>query len=84
MLGGPLATASGLVFIAAGPDHRLRAFDIETGHELWRASLPASAQASAMSYRSRRGGRQFIVIAAGGHAEMQSKLGDYVVAFALP
>ncbi|MFI5311226.1 MAG: pyrroloquinoline quinone-dependent dehydrogenase [Gemmatimonadales bacterium] len=84
MLGGPLVTASGLVFIAAGPDHRLRAFDVETGRELWRASLPASAQASAMSYRARRGGRQLIVIAAGGHAEMQSRLGDYVVAFALP
>ncbi|MFI5245418.1 MAG: pyrroloquinoline quinone-dependent dehydrogenase [Gemmatimonadales bacterium] len=83
-LGGPLATAGGLVFIAAAMDHTLRAFDIETGRDLWHASLPASAQATPMSYRARTGGKQFIVIAAGGHQEMRSKLGDYIVAFALP
>jgi len=83
-LGGPLATAGGLVFIAAAMDHMLRAFDIETGRQLWNASLPASAQATPMSYRARAGGKQFIVISAGGHQEMHSKLGDYLVAFTLP
>jgi quinoprotein glucose dehydrogenase len=83
-LGGPLATAGGLVFIAAAMDHTLRAFDIETGRELWHKTLPASAQATPMSYRARAGGKQFIVISAGGHQEMHSKLGDYIVAFALP
>jgi quinoprotein glucose dehydrogenase len=83
-LGGPLATAGGLVFIAAAMDHTLRAFDIETGRELWHATLPASAQATPMSYRTRIGGKQFIVISAGGHQEMHSKLGDYIVAFTLP
>ena len=83
-LGGPLATAGGVVFIAAAMDHTLRAFDIETGRELWHASLPASAQATPMSYRARVGGKQFIVISAGGHQEMHSRLGDYIVAFTLP
>jgi quinoprotein glucose dehydrogenase len=83
-LGGPLATAGGLVFIAAAMDHTLRAFDTETGHQLWHFTLPASAQATPMSYRARVGGKQFVVIAAGGHQEMHSKLGDYIVAFTLP
>src|SRR6185437_4512922 len=66
-LGGPLVTAGGLVFIAAAMDHQLRAFDTETGRMLWEAELPASAQATPMTYRVRENGRQFIVIAAGGH-----------------
>jgi glucose dehydrogenase len=51
---------------------------------LWSAALPASAQATPMTYRASRGGRQYIVIAAGGHAVMGSALGDYLIAFALP
>ena len=83
-LGGPLATAGGLVFIASTMDHTLRAFDVDTGREVWSAALPASAQATPMTYRARAGGKQFIVIAAGGHKEMGTKLGDYLIAFALP
>jgi quinoprotein glucose dehydrogenase len=81
-VGGPIVTASGLVFIAAASDDKLRAFDVRTGRELWQASLPAGGQATPMTYVA--GGRQFVVIAAGGHAKMGSKFGDAVVAFALP
>jgi quinoprotein glucose dehydrogenase len=83
-LGGPLVTAGGLVFIAATMDHQLRAFDTENGKQVWETQLPASAQASPMSYRVRPDGRQFIVIAAGGHHLMRTKLGDYLIAYALP
>jgi quinoprotein glucose dehydrogenase len=82
-LGGPIATASGVIFIAAAMDNYLRAFDVETGEELWRARLPAGGQATPMTYRS-RDGRQFIVVAAGGHGRGGTKLGDHIVAFALP
>jgi quinoprotein glucose dehydrogenase len=83
-MGGPIATASGLVFIGAAMDGYLRAFAIETGAELWRAHLPAGGQATPMTYRLRRDGRQFVVIAAGGHGTLGTQLGDAVVAFALP
>jgi len=82
-LGGSLVTAGGLVFVAAARDSTLRAFDVETGTVLWSAELPASAQATPMTYRSATG-KQFIVIAAGGHSALRSKMGDYVVAFSLP
>lgn len=80
--GGPLTTASGLIFIGAAMDNYLRAFDVETGNELWKARLPAGGQATPMSYMWK--GRQYVVIAAGGHARAGSKLGDYVIAYALP
>ena len=83
-LGGPLVTAGGLVFIAAAMDHQLRAFDTETGRMVWEAELPASAQATPMTYRVRENGRQFIVIAAGGHHMMHTRQGDYLIAYALP
>jgi quinoprotein glucose dehydrogenase len=80
-LGGPLVTGGGLVFLAAALDNRLRAFDSDTGAEIWSHELPASAQASPMTYSA--GGKQYVVIAAGGHGKLGSKQGDYVVAFAL-
>lgn len=81
-LGGPLVTAGNLVFLAAAMDDYLRAFDLDTGEELWRGRLPAGGQATPMSYESE--GRQFVVIAAGGHGRMGKPPGDTVVAFALP
>ena len=81
-LGGPIVTASGLVFIAAGiTDDRLRAFDTETGKRLWEVKLPAGGQATPMTYSI--AGRQYLVIAAGGY-KGDSTRGDYVVAYALP
>ncbi len=82
--GGPIVTAPGLIFIAGAMDDYLRAFSTETGEELWRGRLPAGGQATPMTYRVRPDGRQYVVIAAGGHALMQTRLGDAVVAFALP
>ena len=83
-MGGPLATASGLVFIGAAMDDYLRAFDAETGEELWKGRLPAGGQATPLTYRVSESGKQYVVIAAGGHGKMGTKLGDPVVAFALP
>lgn len=80
-LGGPTITASGLVFIAASLDDRLRAFDINTGEKLWEVTLPAGGQATPMTYSIN--GRQYLVIAAGGYKDASTR-GDYVVAYALP
>jgi quinoprotein glucose dehydrogenase len=83
-LGGAIATAGGLVFVAAAMDDYLRAFDIETGKELWKGRLPAGGQATPMTYRVSPSGRQYVVIAAGGHGRLGTTRGDHVVAFALP
>jgi len=83
-LGGPIVTAAGLIFIASAMDNYLRAFDINTGAELWKGRLPAGGQATPMTYRLRGDGKQFVVIAAGGHGKIGTKLGDSLVAFALP
>jgi quinoprotein glucose dehydrogenase len=84
-LGGPIVTAGGLVFIAATFDPFFRAFDIETGKELWKAQLPASGHATPMTYRLAASGKQFVVIAAGGHPKIsEESLGDALVAFTLP
>jgi len=79
-LGGPIVTASGVVFIGAALDRWLRAYDIETGRELWRGPLPESGRATPMSYQL-RSGEQFVVIAVGGGDVFGT--GDYLVAFRL-
>jgi len=81
-LGGPMASAGGLVFTAAAMDNYLRAFDTETGKELWKFELPAGGQATPMTYLLK--GKQYVVIAAGGHGKLGTKQGDYVIAFTLP
>jgi quinoprotein glucose dehydrogenase len=83
-MGGPIATAGGLVFVGAAMDGYLRAFDIETGAELWRYKLPAGGQATPMTYRAGASQRQYLVISAGGHGPLGTPRGDYVIAFALP
>jgi quinoprotein glucose dehydrogenase len=82
-LGGAIVTAGGLVFIAATMDNYIRAFDVETGKEIWKAEMPASAQATPMTYSFGKSGKQFIVISAGGHGKLRTKTGDYVIAFTL-
>jgi len=82
-LGGPIVTASGLVFIGAALDHFLRAFDTQTGKELWKGALPTGGKATPMTYRAHAGGKQFVVIAAGGSNSPWGK-GDELIAFALP
>lgn len=79
--GGAIATAGNLIFIAGTVDGHLRAFNTTTGQEIWQAALPAGGQATPMSYSI--GDKQYLVIAAGGHAKMGTQLGDYVVAYAL-
>ncbi|MGO9931373.1 MAG: pyrroloquinoline quinone-dependent dehydrogenase [Steroidobacteraceae bacterium] len=80
-IGGPIVTASGLVFIAASLDGRMRAFETDSGKLKWEVKLPAGGQATPMTYSI--GGRQYVVIAAGGY-KSDSPRGDYVVAYALP
>lgn len=82
-VGGPIVTAGGIVFIGATADEKFRAFDTETGKKLWEHELPSAAMATPMTYEA--GGRQYVVIAAGGHhAYYRDKVGDTLVAFALP
>ncbi|MDP4132117.1 MAG: pyrroloquinoline quinone-dependent dehydrogenase [Bacteroidota bacterium] len=80
-LGGSIVTGGGLVFVAASMDNHLRAFDERTGALLAELSLPASAQATPMTYSV--GGKQFVLIAAGGHGKLGTKQGDFIVAFTL-
>lgn len=80
--GGGVVTASGLFFIAAATDDLLRAIDIKTGKELWQEKLPAGGQATPMVYEAN--GRQIVVINAGGHDFMETSIGDYFIAYALP
>lgn len=82
-LGGSIITKSGLVFIGATTDQYLRAYDLRSGKVLWRARLPAGAQATPMTYTG-RDGRQYVVITAGGHGALGTRYGDYTIAFALP
>ena len=80
-IGGPIVTAGGLTFIAASLDGRMRAFDSDSGKLLWEVKLPAGGQATPMTYSI--GGRQYVVIAAGGY-KSDTPRGDYLVAYSLP
>jgi len=82
-LSGPFATAGGLTFYAGTQDYYLRAFDNQSGKEVWKGRLPVGAQATPMTYLSPESGRQFVVVSAGG-ARMTTDKGDYVIAYALP
>jgi quinoprotein glucose dehydrogenase len=83
-LGGPIATAGGLVFTAGTLEGAIYAYDVQSGAQLWKGALPTSARATPMTYLG-GDGRQYLVIAAGGHGvQVGPPLGDYVVAFALP
>jgi glucose dehydrogenase len=96
-LGGSIATAGGLVFIAATNDHRFRAFDSRTGKEIWMTSLEASGNSTPITYRG-KSGKQYVVIVAGSSGRAASTIGapenaaavtkdpasDSVIAFALP
>jgi quinoprotein glucose dehydrogenase len=83
-IGGSVTTRGGLIFIGATQDQYLRAVDTRTGEVRWRSRLPAGGQATPMTYMSSTSGRQFVTIAAGGHAFLGTRHGDYIMAFALP
>ena len=79
--GGPVVTASGLLFIGATKDEKFRAFDKKTGKLLWETTLPAAGYATPATYQI--GGKQYVVIACGG-VKLGAKKGNQYVAFALP
>jgi quinoprotein glucose dehydrogenase len=81
-LGGPILTAGGLIFIGATTDKSFRAFDVHSGEEVWSRRIPFTANSTPVTYRVRKDGRQFVVVAAGGHG--WSEAGDAVIAYALP
>ncbi|WP_454883152.1 membrane-bound PQQ-dependent dehydrogenase, glucose/quinate/shikimate family [Sphingomonas oryzagri] len=83
-IGGAVMTRTGLTFIAATQERMIRAYDSRSGRILWQNRLPAGGQANPVTYFSSPSGRQFVLIVASGNIAMQSKLGDYVEAFALP
>jgi len=82
-LGGPLLTAGGIAFLSGTLDNYLRAYDVSSGKELWQGRLPAGGQATPVSYIG-QDGRQYVVVAAGGHGSLGTKAGDSVIAYALP
>ena len=81
--GGPIVTDGGVIFIGATMDERFRAFDVDTGKQLWETLTPTASMATPMTYEI--DGRQFVVIASGGHMwQYMFKISDYLVAYALP
>ena len=83
-LGGPIATAGGVIFTAGTLEPAIYAYDAKTGALLWTGTLPTSARSTPMTYLG-RDGRQYVVVAAGGHGTpIGPPIGDSLVAFALP
>ncbi|WP_257558164.1 membrane-bound PQQ-dependent dehydrogenase, glucose/quinate/shikimate family [Sphingobium sp. CFD-2] len=80
--GGSVVTAGGVIFVAAATDNLIRAIDLRTGKVLWKDVLPAGGQATPMTYMV--AGKQYLVIAPGGHHFMETPIGDQVIAYALP
>jgi quinoprotein glucose dehydrogenase len=81
-LGGSISTAGNVMFVAATQDDYIRAYNVSNGDKLWEARLPAGGQATPMTYAIN--GKQYLVIMAGGHGSFGTKMGDYLVAYALP
>jgi quinoprotein glucose dehydrogenase len=80
LLSGVVVTAGGLIFTGA-VDSYLRAIDAKSGAELWQGRLPVPGIANPMTYLWK--GEQYVAIAAGGHSEIGTRIGDSVVAFRL-
>lgn len=81
-LGGAFTTAGGLTFYSATQDYYLRAFDTQTGEEVWKARLPSGSQSTPMTYVDKASGRQFVVVTAGGARYNPSDRGDWIIAYA--
>jgi glucose dehydrogenase len=81
-VGGPIVTAGGLVFTTASQEPFLRAFDSTTGQELWTEPIPVPSQATPMTYTLK--GKQYLVIADGGHTNFGTAISDAIIAFSLP
>ncbi len=83
-LGGMVTTGGGVTFLSSTLDYYIRGYDVSNGKVIWKARLPAGGQATPMSYVSNKSGRQFVVVMAGGHGSLGTKMGDTLVAYALP
>lgn len=81
-MGGSMVTAGGLGFLSGTLDQYLRAYDVNTGKELWKSRLPAGGQATPMTYTG-KDGQQYVLVMAGGHGSLGTKMGDYVIAYKL-
>ncbi|MEM7464581.1 MAG: pyrroloquinoline quinone-dependent dehydrogenase [Pseudomonadota bacterium] len=81
-LGGPVITASGLIFIGASMDSRVRALDLKTGEVMWKGLVSAPAVSLPATYDYK--GKQYVVFAVGGNSILTPKVSDEIVAFALP
>ncbi|MES2533816.1 MAG: membrane-bound PQQ-dependent dehydrogenase, glucose/quinate/shikimate family [Pseudomonadota bacterium] len=82
-IGGSMATQGGLLFFSASLDYYIRAFDSGTGQELWKSRLPVGSQATPITYKSPKNGKQYLLVSAGG-ARQSTDRGDYVIAYTLP
>ena len=80
--GGAVATAGGVIFIAATADEKIRAFEKASGRVLWEYQLPAGGYATPSVYMI--DGHEYVAIAAGGSGKNATKSGDSIIAFALP
>ena len=83
-LGGISTTGGGVAFLSSTLDYYIRGYDVRNGKTVWKARLPAGGQATPMSYVSDKTGKQYVVVMAGGHGSLGTKMGDSLVAFALP
>jgi quinoprotein glucose dehydrogenase len=83
-LGGMMTTGGGVAFLSSTLDYYLRGYDVTNGKVVFKARLPAGGQATPMSYVSEKTGKQYVVVMAGGHGSLGTKMGDEMVAFALP
>jgi len=83
-LGGMSTTGGGVAFLSSTLDYYIRGYDVSNGKVVWKARLPAGGQATPMSYVSDKSGKQYVVVMAGGHGSLGTRMGDEMVAFALP
>lgn len=81
-IGGPIITKGGLAFLSAATENNFRAYDLKTGNVLWNVRIPAGGQATPMTYLNSKG-EQMVVLVAGGHGSVGTKIGDYVLAYKL-
>ena len=81
-IGGPIITKGGLAFLSAATENNFRAYDLKNGDVLWNVRIPAGGQATPMTYLNSKG-EQMVVLVAGGHGSVGTKIGDYVVAYKL-
>ncbi|CAM4198417.1 membrane-bound PQQ-dependent dehydrogenase, glucose/quinate/shikimate family [Psychrobacter arenosus] len=81
-IGGPMITKGGVAFLSAATEDNFRAYDLKTGKVLWNERIPAGGQATPMTYLNSKG-EQMVVLVAGGHGSVGTKIGDYVLAYKL-